>query len=283
MNRLLSLAAIGLFSLPLLGNDADAESKRAPGTAAADWAKRAAGATDGAKTQGEEAEPDATDSGDDDTDESASDTEAQTQPAEAEPQSGAGSAASAGEPSEKTGWTLRVMSPIFSELVMISQPADFVVRFENTKGGSYIREAVPKGETVEDWSQMITVTGLEGATKTGQLTPQTFFENIAGGFQRACPETFASVALKPLEVDGHPAYAAVASCGQVLAGKPRSETAAILVIQGKKDFYTLQWAERGQASSDPLAIDKSLWQARLDKFLPVDLCNIAPGKKADCR
>jgi hypothetical protein len=75
----------------------------------------------------------------------------------------------------------------------------------------------------------------------------------------------------------------VASCGSVLAGKPRSETAAMLVIQGKKDFYTLQWAERGQASSDPLAIDKSVWEARLAKFLPVDLCDIAPGKKADCR
>ncbi len=245
MKRFLSLAAIGLSSLPLWANDADAETKKLPGAAAADWAKRATGGHDGAKAQPKEDETGAADSGDS-SGESASDTEAQTHPAEAEPQSGADSAAAAEEPSDKTGWTQRVMSPIFSELVMISQPADFIVRFENTKGGSYIREAVLKGETVEDWSQMITVTGLEGATKTGQLTPQTFFENIASGFQRACPQTFTSVTLKPVAVDGHLTYAAVASCGRVLAGKPRSETAAMLVIQGKKDFYTLQWAERGK-------------------------------------
>ena len=285
MNRLISLAAIGICSLPLLANDADAESKKAPGAAGADWAKRAAGAKDGAKAQ---PDPDATDSSTDNADNPRSkDGEANAQPAdaeaEAETESGADAAAAAGEPSDKTGWTQRVMSPIFSQLVMISQPVDFVVRFENTKGGSYIREAVPKGETVEDWSQMITVTGLKGASETGQLTPQKFFENIASGFQRACPETFVSVALKPVEVDDHPAYAAVASCGRVLAGKPRSETAAILVIEGKKDFYTLQWAERGKASSDPLGIDKSVWQGRLDKFLPVDLCVVVPGKKAGCR
>lgn len=276
MKRLLRLAAMGLCSLPLLANDADAEAKKAPGAAAADWAKRAAGGKDGAKAEPEEAEPDAADSNDHDGT-SANESGTQGQPSETDAD------AASEEPSDKTGWTLRVMSPIFSQLVMFAQPADFIVRFENAKGGSYIREAVPKGETVEDWSQMITVTGLKGASETGQLTPQTFFENIAAGFNRACPETFTSTVLKPIKVNGHPTYAAVASCGNVQAGKPRSETAAMLVIQGTKDFYTLQWAERGEASTDALDIDSSVWQGRLSKLLPVDLCDIAPGKKAACR
>lgn len=284
MNRILSFAAIGLCTLPLLANDADAETKKAPGAAAADWAKRAAGGKDGAKTESEDAQQGATDTGTDDEESpGASDVETDAQPAEAETNSDAGAAAASQEPSEKTGWTLRVMSPIFSQLVMFAQPADFIVRFENAKGGSYIREAVPKGETVEDWSQMITVTGLKGASETGQLTPQTFFENIAGGFKQACPETFTSIVLKPIKVNGHATYAAVASCGSVQAGKPRSETAAMLVIQGTKDFYTLQWAERGKASGQSLDIDKSVWQERLSKLLPVDLCDIAPGKKVACR
>ena len=275
MPRLLSLLAAGVCCVCVLPIEVCAENKKAP-TAGADWAKRAAGAKDSnaAPTDDRPATDEAENAG-----ESQADAAARARDAETEPDTSGADA----NPSDKTGWTQRVMSPIFSQLVMISQPADFVVRFESVKGGSYIREAVPKGETVEDWSQMITVTGLQGASEGGQLTPQTFLENIAAGFQRACPQTFATAELKPLGVSGHPAYAAIASCGRVMSGPERSETAAILVIQGTKDFYTLQWAERGEASSAALTLDASVWQERLGKLTPVDLCDIAPGKKAGCR
>ena len=245
MQLSIRLMTAGLCGLALVTSGVYAGSTKAPEAAGADWAKRAT-EPPGANAPAKEAAP----------------------------------SAAGDEPSDKKGWTQRVISPVFSQLVMLSQPVDFVVRFENAKGGSYIREAVPKNELVEDWSQMITVTGLKSASETGSLTPQRFFDNIAAGFERACPETFVSAALRPLAVDGHRTYAAVASCGNVQAGVPRSETAAILVIQGAKDFYTLQWAARGAPSSAPLAIDAELWQERLAKFLPVTLCDIKAGEKA---
>src|SRR5258705_12772525 len=69
------------------------------------------------------------------------------------------SAASAQAPAPAA---FRVISPIFGQLVTFSMPANFVVVSENSNGPSYIREAVLKGETVNRWTQMITVTGAQG-------------------------------------------------------------------------------------------------------------------------
>ena len=71
------------------------------------------------------------------------------------------------------------ISPIFSQLVRFTMPSNFTVVFENTNGPSYIREAVPKGETTEQWTQMITVSGARDAA-TKQFTPQGWAERMAG-------------------------------------------------------------------------------------------------------
>src|SRR5207244_3534221 len=55
-----------------------------------------------------------------------------------------------------------VISPVFGQLVAFSMPSSFVVVSENANGPNYIREAVPKGETVDRWTQMITLTGVKG-------------------------------------------------------------------------------------------------------------------------
>jgi hypothetical protein len=55
-----------------------------------------------------------------------------------------------------------VISPVFSQLVAFSMPSNFVAGYEKTNGGNYTREAVPKGESVQKWTEMITVTGAKG-------------------------------------------------------------------------------------------------------------------------
>ena len=55
-----------------------------------------------------------------------------------------------------------VISSVFGQLVRIAIPAGFVAIHENTEDTFYIREAVLKGETANQWSQMITVTGARG-------------------------------------------------------------------------------------------------------------------------
>jgi hypothetical protein len=182
----------------------------------------------------------------------------------------------AGEPASFTA-----ISPIFGQLVAFSQPADFRVAFEKPTADRYLREAVLKGETVEQWTQMITVSGAKGLASNRNLTPSGFVGMLADGFNKACPETYAANPIGDLEISGYDAFAAVASCGAVKSPNgEHSETALVVAIKGESDYYTIQWAERTDSSDEPLAIDEAAWKERLDMLGPILLCPIVPGEKA---
>lgn len=176
---------------------------------------------------------------------------------------------------------LTAISPIFGQLVAFTQPPGFVPAFEQPTADRYIREVVLKDETAEDWTQMITVTGAKGLAADPEATPKSFASRIVGGFERACPDTFAATVLSETDIGDHDAFAAVASCGTVgSGGGAHSETALIVAIKGASDYYTIQWAERAEASADALTIDAETWKDRLDELSPIRLCAIVPGERA---
>ncbi|MBC9882930.1 hypothetical protein G8O24_37130 [Bradyrhizobium sp. INPA01-394B] len=176
--------------------------------------------------------------------------------------------------------SVRVISPIFGQLVSFAMPSNFTVVFENTKGGHYIREAVLQGETPERWTQMITVTGEKGMTLTPGASPQMFASTIAGGFKSACPDSFAARPLGEKTFGRFEGFVAVIGCGRIDSGPTRhSETALLITLKGATDYYTIQWAERGPESDDPQVNDVS-WDARLRDLGPIDLCPIMPGEAA---
>lgn len=176
---------------------------------------------------------------------------------------------------------MTAISPIFGQLVMFSLPAGFATVFEAPTDTSYIREAVLDGETVEEWSQMITVTGAKGLASSAEITPRSFAAGIANGFQKACPDTYFADALGEATISGHPAFIAIATCGIVKSGNSqRSETALVVAIKGAQDYYTVQWAERGEVSAENLGIDTDMWKERLGKLAPIRLCAIVDGEAA---
>lgn len=171
-----------------------------------------------------------------------------------------------------------VISPIFSQLVSFSMPSNFVGSFEKTKGDSYTREAVPRGESVQKWTEMITVTGARERATTPNASAEKFAGIIAGGFQRACPGSFADKG-SVLRTAGLDAYVAVVGCGKVGAGADvRSETALIVAIKGSADMYTVQWAERG-APAGKADVENAKWQERLRQLGPPRVCAIVSGER----
>ena len=169
-----------------------------------------------------------------------------------------------------------VISPIFGQLVTFSIPSNFIGVFENTRGAHYTREAVPKGETADRWTQMITVTGEKGLSESANVTPEKFAGSMAGGFKRACPDSFAAKALGETRFGDANAFVAVIGCGTI---EGRSETALIAVVKGSADVYTIQWAERGAAVQAP-PVDDARWPERLRALQPIALCAIVPGEAA---
>lgn len=173
------------------------------------------------------------------------------------------------------------VSPIFGQLVAFAQPLGFVVAFEQPTADRYIREAVLKGETTEDWSQMITVTGAKGLAADARMTPKALATGLAAGFRNACPETHLAQPLGSFEINGHDAFAVVAGCGTVdSSADGHSEMALIIAIKGRADYYTIQWAERAEGSDDVPTIDEAKWTERLEALNPIRLCPIIQGEKA---
>ncbi|MEA2951809.1 MAG: hypothetical protein QOJ96_1329 [Alphaproteobacteria bacterium] len=172
-----------------------------------------------------------------------------------------------------------VMSPIYGQLVRFSTPSNFVAAFENVNGGSYIREAVLKGETVKAWTQMITVTGAKGVAGNPKVTPQSFAVSMAAGFKKACPDTFAVEPFGAVKLGDQDGFVAVVGCGRIeTTADKHGETALIIAVKGSADYYTIQWAERAPSSADKPAIDEAKWKERLGKLKPIQFCPIVPGE-----
>jgi hypothetical protein len=174
----------------------------------------------------------------------------------------------------------RAVTPIYGQLVMFSFPAGFKPAHANDSGSYYIQESVLEGQTVEKWTQMVTVTGSRGLAAKPGMTPQRLLETVAAGFQRACPTTFAAVAVGNMKISGHDASIVFAGCGSVQSGAARSESALLVAIKGASDYYTIQWAERGALTARAPQFDADMWLARLKKLQPIKICPRVPGEPA---
>ena len=177
------------------------------------------------------------------------------------------------------GYSLMSITRVYGQVVAFNLPQGFRPAFEKDKGDFYIQEFVPKDETVDGWTQMITMAGSKGLSSKTDLTPEKFAIFVANGFWRACPNSFSALRLGERQIDGHDAYVAVVGCGQSpMAGNKKSETVLAVVIKGDSDYYTLQWSERGPSMTIPMSLDKDLWNERLDRLLPIKLCAVTPGE-----
>jgi hypothetical protein len=171
------------------------------------------------------------------------------------------------------------ISPVFHQLVAFTLPAHFRAAFEKTSGSFYIREHIPDTESVEKWTHMISLTGVKDLASNPGATPQAMTDRMMTGFRHNCPDTFSSAVLGPQTIDGFDTFQAIASCGHVQSGaQAYSEAAIMLAVKGSGDYYTLQWAERGPDSRQPLAIDTAYWTKQLAKLSPIRLCPIVPGE-----
>jgi hypothetical protein len=180
----------------------------------------------------------------------------------------------------------RLATPVFSQLVMFSLPPEFKsakATYENKGDSFYLREQVPEGETLAKWSRMITLSGTRGLAANPEATPQRLLARMTLDFQRNCPGTFSTNAPGEQKIDGYDAYEVIVSCGHVQSDKQvYGVSAVMLTVKGAKDFYTLQWTERGRDSAQPPAIDAAYWGRQLARLTPIRLCPIESAPYPSC-
>lgn len=169
-----------------------------------------------------------------------------------------------------------VVSPVYSQLVAVPVPDGFHGDYEAEQAGSYILELVPQGQTVDDWRQMITLTGGKGVA--GKVSVVDAATSIAEGYRQACPDTFAVRSLPAPQPKGAVAvFAGWVGCGTV---DGHAEAMTFLVLQGQTDLYTLQWAERGPAQATAPDPDPAVWKPRADALGLARLCARVSGEAA---
>ena len=184
--------------------------------------------------------------------------------------------------------SITAVTPIFGQVIAVSYPSQFKMVNEETKGGYYLQESVKTGETVNQWSQMITLSGRQGAASIFQASAKAFVLNIFNSFRTACPATFSILELGSRNLDGRESFAAIGSCGAVSTSEEaskhaaHSETTLIVGLKGSADMYTVQWAERGQPSDRPLTLDPGIWSDRLKQLEPIRVCEHGPNQVQDC-
>lgn len=179
------------------------------------------------------------------------------------------------------GYSVKSITPIYSQLLLTGYPQGFQTAYEKVNGPSYIRELVPVGESVDNWTKMMTISGIKGLASKADITPKIVLSNMAGGFKRACPNSFSAQVVTEGKLSGFDSFVAVVSCGVSPAtGGKSSETALIAVIKGQSDYYTIQWAERSAPSNEPIALDVPTWAGKLSLMSPIKLCPIVPGEQA---
>lgn len=182
---------------------------------------------------------------------------------------------------------VQAVVPVYGQVIRYGLPGIFAPApaYEVEQDGSYILEHLPPGETVDNWTRMMTVTGARGLgadvadIDTAKLAEWAATQ-LLQGYQAGCAVDVTAEALDILKLQGaRAAFGGYMGCGRV-AGTDHSEEMVVVVLVGTKDTYTLQFAERGPAQDQPIKRDASKWMLRISGLSQARLCTPAEGEKA---
>ena len=180
----------------------------------------------------------------------------------------------------EAGQNCFAVTPLYNQFLVYNYPKGFTQARDDAVTGSYIQEHVLTGETVFNWSEMITIRADQDMALTTSITPKEMASAIAKLTYADCPDTFSGLDIGTMEIDGYDAYLSVVGCGTVdPVTKPYSEVTLFVTIKGARDYYAIQWAERGVASSSRPVYDPEVWAKRFISLTPVKICDPVPGKQ----
>lgn len=130
-----------------------------------------------------------------------------------------------------------------NENLLVTLPEGFVSAFKDRKGNALINELIPKGETLDAWSEMVTVQIFFGGLAT---TPDAFFTTMQQGWLKACPGATGKLIRTGTENGYAFAFGFLTCPKNPQTGKP--EATWVKTIAGKDSFYAVQRATKGPAT-----------------------------------
>jgi len=133
---------------------------------------------------------------------------------------------------------LPAAAQLVNENLLVSMPQGFKVGFQERKNNIQMTEMVPAKETVQEWSEMVTVQIFFGL----KTTPEQFKADMEKRWRAACKDG-GSHAVSGAVENGYATLIWVLSCPRNPAtGKP--EVTWFKAVQGNDSFYLVQKAFR---------------------------------------
>ena len=125
-----------------------------------------------------------------------------------------------------------------AENLLFAPPKDFNIGFESNRDSRLMTEWVRAEQTVEDWSEMLTVQIYRGAS----VDAETFLRGVGNRYMNACPGTTAK-GIFTGQVNGYAVSMLLLKCPKN-PGTGKPETTALRVIKGNDALYSVQHAWR---------------------------------------
>ena len=146
------------------------------------------------------------------------------------------------------------------ENLLVSMPDGYKVDFQKRQGNMQITEMVPKAESVNGWTEMVTVQVFHGLKQA----PEQFRDRIAALWAKSCAGAESAPIMSAVE-SGYPVTMWLASCPlNKDTGKP--ELTFMKAMAGKDSFYVVQKAFKYVPSKEQTAT----WTQYLKKVAVCD-------------
>ena len=172
---------------------------------------------------------------------------------------------------------------VYAQDIMLTPPDGFELAYNDVGGGRFISEFLRPGDTVDAWQEMVTVTGVHPETPPSGASPALDFAmSIRQGYEAACPDSFSAYEQPAPTVPGAVSvFAGNLNCGEV-AGSGQSQAMTFVVVVGREEIFTYQWAIQGAPWQGATAYDSAFWQPLLATLgTGLHLCDVPEGQ-TDC-
>jgi len=164
--------------------------------------------------------------------------------------------------------TLAPASAIESEKLIVSIPQAYTLGFNNRKDNMTIEEYVTGGQTVDNWTELVTVQIFQGMKS---VRPDEFRGRMEALWDKACPNSSVQSVARGVE-NGYPTNTWMMDC-PVNPKTNQKEITWFKALAGKDTFYVVQKAYKFPPAQEQIA----QWNAWLKR---VTLCDTGRRDRA---
>jgi hypothetical protein len=160
---------------------------------------------------------------------------------------------------------------LVNENLLVPLPEGYKVGFQTRKNNMDMQEMVPANETVDNWTEMVTVQIFHGI----KALPGEFRRGLELRWRSNCPNTDAAQIASDAD-NGYPALVWLLSCpNNPATGKP--EITWFKAVAGNDSFYLVQKAFKFEPSKEQAAQSVHFLEAvkACDSRLPDRACPMA--------